>query len=277
MNTRDDFPKPVVQALAKRSAYICANPKCRSLTLFPSKEDLSRTLFLGVAAHITAAAEGGPRYDSSLTTEQRSSMENGIFLCAFCSSLIDRNNGIDFPAAILKSWKNEHEDWIRNNLNKSADSLSDYIQAAEEKRRRQDALHALVHELYVNMNILHDPKYNPPDGQTGTFVVYPRLLMETADHNIASGSLRSATDKKLLRLLYSWKEIGHDFNHRLDVMEQCVLKDPSIRNISSWQTKLTRTGRTLPSVRANLQNLLERLVSEYSAESGIDRNTILFE
>ena len=182
-----------------------------------------------------------------------------------------------FLLAILKSWKNEHEDWIRNNLNKSADSLSDYIQAAEEKRRRQDSLHALVNELYVNMNILHDPKYNPPDGQTGTFVVYPRLLMETAAHTIASGSLRSATDKKLLRLLYSWKEIGHDFNHRLDVMEQYVLRDPSIKNINSWQTKLTRTGRTLPSVRANLQNLLELLVNEYSAESGIDRDTVLFE
>ena len=275
MHVRDDFPAPVVQALAKTSSYICANPDCRSLTLFPSREDPTKAAFLGVAAHITAAAEGGPRYDSSLTTEARSSIENGIFLCVFCASLIDKNNGIDFSAATLRSWKKEHEYWIRSSLNKSMDSLSTYLQAAEDKRRRQDSLHALLHELYVNSNILLDSKYDPPAEQIGKFVVYPRLLMEATDNILALGTFRGTLDKNLFQLLYSWKEIGHDFNHRLDLTEQFLLKDPSVNNITTWQTSLTRTGQTLLHVKASLRSLIELLLGDYSEESGIERDTVL--
>lgn len=277
MKKRDDFHPSVVEALARRASYICSNPNCRSLTLFPSKQDSTKTIFLGVAAHITAAAQGGPRYDPSLTPEERSSIENGIFLCTFCASLIDKNKGADFPTEILRNWKNEHEQWISNNLNKSMDSLSGYIQAAEEKNRRQGTLHALVHELYVNLNILLDAKFNPSDEQIGRPVIYPRLMVATTDNAIASGVFRDTTDKKLFRLLYSWKEIAHDFNHRLDVTEQYIFSDPSPKTVTLWQTKLTRTGRTLPSVKDALRNLLEFLLTKYSDESGIDKDTTLFE
>ena len=40
-------------------------------------------------AHICAAAQGGPRYDASMTPEERKSFENGIWLCQSCSKLID--------------------------------------------------------------------------------------------------------------------------------------------------------------------------------------------
>ena len=44
---------------------------------------------IGEAAHITAAAEGGPRYNPDLTPEERSSIENGIWLCKSCARMID--------------------------------------------------------------------------------------------------------------------------------------------------------------------------------------------
>ena len=34
-------------------------------------------------------AQGGPRYDASMTPEERKSFENGIWLCQSCSKLID--------------------------------------------------------------------------------------------------------------------------------------------------------------------------------------------
>jgi hypothetical protein len=61
-----------------------------------------------VAAHITAAAKGGPRYDEVLSRQERSSAENGIWLCAKCAKLID-SDLLRYTAPFLHSWKNDAE------------------------------------------------------------------------------------------------------------------------------------------------------------------------
>ena len=119
---RDDFNPKTIEALAKRASYICSNPDCRSLTLYPSEKDSEEYIFIGKAAHITAASEGGPRYDPTFTPEQRTSIENGIFLCSNCADMIDKNNGLDFPVDLLREWKRNHETWVKENLNKSLNS-----------------------------------------------------------------------------------------------------------------------------------------------------------
>lgn len=120
---RDEFPAKVIEALAKRASYICSNPDCRALTIAPSEIDPEKHIYIGEASHITAAAAGGPRYDVSLSTGDRNSIENGIFLCKGCARMIDVNDGIDFPGTLLKSWKKQHEEWARSNLNKSSNSI----------------------------------------------------------------------------------------------------------------------------------------------------------
>jgi hypothetical protein len=115
-NNRDDFDKPTVDALGKRAAFICSDPECRVHTLSPSLEDDSKFIYIGIAAHITAAAKGGARYDQSLSSEQRKSIENAIFLCSNCANKIDKNNGIDFPVELLKEWKQQHESWVCQNI-----------------------------------------------------------------------------------------------------------------------------------------------------------------
>jgi hypothetical protein len=84
----------------------------------PSEADDGKFLFVGVAAHICAAAEGGPRFDPRMTPEERRSASNGLFLCGSCSILIDKNSGLDFPADLLRRWKEEHEKFVAGNLNK---------------------------------------------------------------------------------------------------------------------------------------------------------------
>lgn len=63
---------------------------------------------LGVGAHITAASPGGPRYDPSLSSQQRESAENGIWLCQNCAKLID-NDSARYPAEALRQWKAKAE------------------------------------------------------------------------------------------------------------------------------------------------------------------------
>ena len=133
-NQRDEFNPKTRELLAKRASYICSNPNCRSLTLCASENDPEKYISAWRASHITAAARNGPRYDPSLTPEERASVDNGIFLCSFCADMIDKNKGLDFPVSLLKEWKREHETWIRTNLNKSPHSLITVIDGKHEAK-----------------------------------------------------------------------------------------------------------------------------------------------
>ena len=82
------FRKNVANELAHRAGMRASNPDCRQLTSGP-QDDPARHINVGVAAHITAAAVGGPRYDASMPPEKRDSAENGIWLCQYCAKLID--------------------------------------------------------------------------------------------------------------------------------------------------------------------------------------------
>jgi hypothetical protein len=104
---RDDFSVSVKDELAKRVGYACSNPRCRRPTSGPQSTPLG-TVNIGVAAHITAASPGGPRYDSSLSTAQRTSAENGIWLCQTCAKLIDSDQS-GFTPARLAEWKADTE------------------------------------------------------------------------------------------------------------------------------------------------------------------------
>jgi hypothetical protein len=115
---RDDFSEPTRRVLAERAAYTCSNPDCRRNQLGPAPGNSSKSVNLGKAAHICAAASGGPRFDVNQTPEQRSSIDNGIFLCGVCADLVDKHNGAGHPAAILHDWKESHERWIKDRLNK---------------------------------------------------------------------------------------------------------------------------------------------------------------
>lgn len=119
INTRDDFPNRTKEILKQRAAYICSNPSCKKMTIAPSSNNSDAVQFIGVCAHITAACEGGPRYDGNISSSDRSNIKNAIFLCANCATLIDKNNGIDYLPDTLIKWKNDHEKWVIQNLNKS--------------------------------------------------------------------------------------------------------------------------------------------------------------
>jgi len=104
---RDEFPKATIEILAKRVGQRCSNPSCRKTTSGPHT-DPSKAVVVGVAAHITAASPGGPRYDQSLASDERSSIDIGIWLCQTCSKLVD-NDQARYPVEILRNWKERSE------------------------------------------------------------------------------------------------------------------------------------------------------------------------
>lgn len=105
--TRDDFSLRIKDSVAKRVALRCSNPACNAPPSRPHSIP-DKALNIGVASHITAAAPNGPRFDSTLTQEQRTSIENSIWLCQNCAKLVD-NDTNRFTVVTLKNWKQNAE------------------------------------------------------------------------------------------------------------------------------------------------------------------------
>lgn len=93
---RDNFSRNTTDILAKRVGYLCSNPDCRNATI-GANEDSNKSTSIGIAAHITAASEGGPRYKSELEPEQRSDINNGIWLCSGCRISMPAFQQKNFP------------------------------------------------------------------------------------------------------------------------------------------------------------------------------------
>ena len=103
MNNRDNFKTTTKEVLPKRVGYLCSNPNCRKSTI-GANNNKNKSTSIGVAAHISAASSGGPRYNGDLSLEQRIHIDNAIWLCNNCSVMIDKDE-INYPVELLKSWK----------------------------------------------------------------------------------------------------------------------------------------------------------------------------
>ncbi|YBW38499.1 hypothetical protein ACMYR2_1003 [Nitrobacter sp. TKz-YC01] len=108
---RHEFKLSVKRELAIRAAHFCSNPHCLRLTSGP-RSGGERGLGTGHAAHICAAAEGGPRYDPGQSESERRSSANGLWLCRECGDMVDKDSG-GFRAEQLRNWKRDHEIMIR--------------------------------------------------------------------------------------------------------------------------------------------------------------------
>lgn len=121
---RQNFTDKVKQTLYKQAAYICSNHDCKCSTVASSATKMDEVVFTGEAAHISAASEGGARYDSNMNSKARHSIENAIFLCVSCHTMIDKNGGMDYPIELLRQWKDKHHLWVRSNINKKVKSVT---------------------------------------------------------------------------------------------------------------------------------------------------------
>lgn len=105
---RDDFSEETKRKLACRVGYICSFPGCNAFTVGASMDKKDKVSMVGVAAHICAAAPGGPRYNEKMTKEERKSINNGIWMCQTHSKLIDTDENT-YSVELLHKWKEDAE------------------------------------------------------------------------------------------------------------------------------------------------------------------------
>lgn len=107
-SSRDEFSKSTRTTLAERVSWKCSYPKCGQSTVGPASNDIAKRINNGIAAHICAAAENGPRFDPLMTSEARKDISNGIWMCRNHGNLIDADNS-NYTVEQLRLWKEEAE------------------------------------------------------------------------------------------------------------------------------------------------------------------------
>jgi hypothetical protein len=102
--------------------------------------DPAGILNVGVAAHITAASPDGPRYEPTLTSDQRRHPDNGIWLCQTHGKLVD-NDPNAYPVSLLRKWKQDAENTARDAIGRTDHNPT----LVKEIRTLRDALVGPLH------------------------------------------------------------------------------------------------------------------------------------
>lgn len=171
---RDDFSAEVKDVLARRVGMRCSNPNCRQPTSGP-QQNPTKALNVGVAAHITAASRGGPRYDSTASAADRKSVENAIWLCQTCAKLID-NDPAMYPIDLLRHWKRLSEEAARLAIDSPASEAPALMSDSD------------IIRFYAQC--FDRPAFQDPFMQEGSMEAFDRAIEDTITA-INTGCLRS--------------------------------------------------------------------------------------
>jgi hypothetical protein len=142
--------------LAQEVSYLCSNPTCCAPTIGPSKQKGISNV--GVGAHITAAAPGGPRFNKRLTRAQRVSPENGIWMCHRCGRLVD-NDAKSYTVGLLRNWKREavkraHSDLQAGTRSSRLRSQADVVAAVRAGNRAERESHLALEAVTSSHRLL---------------------------------------------------------------------------------------------------------------------------
>lgn len=96
--------------MAFRSGGVCAFPKCGKHLTYEAQ--VGHDTYVGEAAHIRGEKPSAARYDDSMTSTERDSVHNLIYLCTDHHTIIDKVEA-DWPTATLMQLKKSHEAQVR--------------------------------------------------------------------------------------------------------------------------------------------------------------------
>jgi hypothetical protein len=125
---RRSYSDRTLKLLWGRAAGRCAIPECR-IELFSEATDYDPIVVIGDIAHVSAAADEGPRAAAAMTPAQRNDYDNLVLLCKNCHTRIDGQPGA-YSVARLLDVKQAHEAWVRAALPERGTSRSGWTAVA---------------------------------------------------------------------------------------------------------------------------------------------------
>jgi len=196
---RDEFTAATKDLLARRVGFKCSNPACRQPTTGPQVAP-SGAVNLGVAAHITAASTDGPRYDPSLTPEERASPDNGIWLCQTDAKLVD-NDPLRYTVETLRDWKRRAEEAAERELRQRLRRFPDRSAVFERMERLMPALLAEMRDDLASKPLRREVQLRKRRLDYGT--KGNELLYYYEDHEELDDKLQILENESLVRALSS--------------------------------------------------------------------------
>jgi hypothetical protein len=99
------YTPSTIKRLFALSGNECAEPNCSRKLI--AKDGAS---IIAKICHIEAASDDGPRFNISMTDDERRHFDNLILLCDEDHTIIDnKENEAKYSKALLKEWKKNHE------------------------------------------------------------------------------------------------------------------------------------------------------------------------
>jgi len=213
LTNRDEFPVAVVRILAARAGHRCS--VCHKATSGPGATD-NTAHSDGIAAHITGASPKGPRYEPTLSPQQRKAANNGIWTCTQHAREIDSVSS-SYTVSALRGLRQIREDFARRELQSSsktedaspilvelpyaetADKLVSLIAPQEYTFQTTSSVRAIVHASPRGRRLLD----LIPDVIIGTWESHPNvsgILGTLLSASIGPWSPSSAVISKLEQL-----------------------------------------------------------------------------
>lgn len=237
---RDDFTLKTKETIAKRVNYFCSNPDCRKLTTGPSQVE-NKSINIGVASHISAASKGGCRYNLLMSSEERKSVKNGIWLCQTCSKLIDSDEGY-YRVEFLNKWKEQAEEFAKNGIS----SNSPFERKSSDRNQLLKKLESKMSELFSELrsDLLQSPyrrEFVILSKEWSYWTKGDEFLYYFEEHSELKGKLQILQNHNLVR------EITYNNVERFILSEECVeyltsynSKPPHSQYISAKQVRETQ-------------------------------------
>ena len=245
--SRDDFAQKTVLQIAKRAGWLCSFPTCRAPTI-GATQDGTGEINIGTAAHICAAAPGGPRYDETMSDDERSSSSNGIWMCRDHGKAID-SDVKQFTTPLLREWKRQAElqSWqrvLRNEVTTAPPADTDLtarLRTAAEKDlgvfRRTAKWPSTSVALRLEVEGFDSPVATDALARAVVtlddliLVAGPGMGKTTTVLQVAEGVLETVTGIPLVVLLNDWATEG-------TAVLESILRRPAFKGISEGDFRI---------------------------------------
>jgi hypothetical protein len=178
--SRDDFTRQTIETLAKRVGVRCSNPGCGKQTAGP-RTSPKEAINIGVAAHITAAASGGPRFDEQMSSDERQSIENAIWLCQNCAKLID-NDPTRYTVGALQEWKRLSEAAALAKIQGLPQPVQVTVSIAIEISYRKERINADRHDYLLTIHLVNNGA--SPIGAYHVDVQMPAMVVHNPENQL---------------------------------------------------------------------------------------------
>lgn len=200
-NKARQYKSTTIRRLDTLSGNQCASPDCNCKLIAKDGETI-----ISKICHIEAANSAGPRFNSNMNDDERRHYDNLILLCDECHGIIDNpENKEKYSVELLKEWKRNHENIIKQNiLTKKPTLLNQAINAISELELENEDVNNF--ESVSAFNIAEKIKFNSIKRNKCFFEEYSLFygkINSLYDELEKQGSFKKEKLLRNIKLIYS--------------------------------------------------------------------------